>query len=42
MRDEAVHLPLTGIRLADVRSGAPVDLGELSGVQVLSLIRHRY
>jgi len=42
MREDAVHLPLRGIGLTDVRSGATVDLGDLGGVQLLSLIRHRY
>lgn len=42
MRDERVHLPLAGLRLTDARTGEPFDLGELPGVVVLTLIRHRY
>lgn len=42
MRDETVHIPLAGIRLADCRTGEIVDLGELPGRAVLTLIRHRY
>ncbi len=42
MRDEQVHLALSGIRLTDARTGVLLDLGDLAGVHVLSLIRHRY
>lgn len=42
MRDETVHLPLTGIRLTDVATGTPVDLGGWPGTAVLTLIRHRF
>lgn len=42
MREDTVHLPLRGVRLSDARSGALLDLGDLPGVQVLTLIRHRY
>jgi hypothetical protein len=42
MRDESVHLPLDGIVLPDARTGEPVDLAASPGVQVLTLIRHRY
>lgn len=42
MRDQHVKLPLAGIRLPDVASGAPVHLGALAGVWVLTLIRHRF
>lgn len=42
MRDESVHLRLDGIVLSDARTGEPVDLAALRGVQVLTLIRHRY
>ncbi len=42
MHEDTVHLPLTGIRLPDARTGDPVHLGELTGVCVLTLIRHRY
>ncbi|HEY2191807.1 MAG TPA: hypothetical protein VGH76_05825 [Actinomycetospora sp.] len=33
---------LTGLVLADVRGGDPVDLGSLPGPAVLATIRHRY
>lgn len=42
MRDERADEPLDGIELTDVRSGAALDLGTLPGVQVLTLIRHRF
>lgn len=42
MREEQVDLPLAGILVADARSGRPYDLGDLRGVHVLSLVRHRY
>jgi hypothetical protein len=42
VRDERVELPLAGMRLTDARTGWPYDLGDLHGVHVLSLIRHRY
>ena len=42
MREEPVHLPLGGIVLPDARTGELVDLGTSAGVQVLTLIRHRY
>ncbi|MGH3857737.1 MAG: hypothetical protein ACRDR6_30455 [Pseudonocardiaceae bacterium] len=42
MRDETVHLPLTGIRLTDARTGGFVELGELPGVRAITLIRHRH
>lgn len=42
MRDETTDDPLGGIELTDARTGAAVDLGGLRGVQVLSLIRHRF
>lgn len=42
MRDETVHLPLTGTVLTDARTGAAVDLGDRRGRYLLSLIRHRF
>lgn len=42
MRDQPVELSLAGIELPDVDTGAPVHLGALAGVWVLTLIRHRY
>jgi hypothetical protein len=42
VRDELVALQLAGVRLADARTGEPYDLGDLRGVHVLSLVRHRY
>lgn len=42
MRDETTDHPLDGIELTDVRTGAAIDLGGLRGVQVLTLIRHRF
>lgn len=37
-----MRIPLAGIRLIDSRTGEQVDMGALSGVTVLSLIRHRF
>lgn len=42
MREDTVHLRLRSIGLTDARSGARVELGDLGGVHLLSLIRHRY
>lgn len=42
MREVEVDIPLTGLRLFDAGTGAAFGLGELRGVTVLSLIRHRY
>ncbi len=42
MRDESTDDPLDGIVLTEVRTGAAVDLGGLRGVQVVTLIRHRF
>jgi hypothetical protein len=42
VRELAVDIPLDDILLTDVSSGEPVDLGLLTGVRVLTLIRHRY
>ena len=37
-----VDVDLRGITLADSRSGRMHAVGERSGLQVLTLIRHRY
>jgi len=42
VRERSVHLPLTGFRLLDSRTGETVELGERPDVTVLTLIRHRY
>ena len=42
MREHHIDVPLDGIVLTDVSTGDPVDLGRLPGVQVVTLIRHRY
>lgn len=42
MRELSVDIPLDGIVLTDVLTGDPVDLGRLTGVRVVSLIRHRF
>lgn len=42
MRDQHIRLPLAGIGLPDVATGDMVDLSALTGVWVLTLIRHRY
>ena len=42
MRDRWTDLGLEGIELTDARTGAPVRLSERSGVQALTLIRHRF
>jgi hypothetical protein len=42
VREEHLRYALGGIGLTDARTGLAVDLGRLPGVQVLSLIRHRY
>lgn len=41
MREDAVHLPLPALGPTDVRSGRPPEWAR-PGVQLLSLIRHRY
>ncbi len=40
--EQRLELPLAGIVLPESRSGESLDLGSLSGVHVLTLIRHRY
>lgn len=42
MREDVTDTPLDGIVLTEVRTGAPIDLGLLQGVQVVTLIRHRF
>lgn len=42
MRDEAVQISLQDVELPDASNGRAVALGDLQGVQVLSLIRHRF
>ncbi len=42
VRELPTDLPLAGVVLTDARTGAPVDLGRLGGVRVLTLIRHRF
>lgn len=42
MRERPVDIPLDDVVLVDVLSGDPVDLRRLAGVQVVTLIRHRY
>ncbi|RZT83857.1 hypothetical protein EV383_0676 [Pseudonocardia sediminis] len=42
MRETATDLSTTGIRLPDAVTGAVVDLGDRRGVEVLTLIRHRF
>lgn len=42
MREETTAIELGGTVLTEVRTGAPVDLGALPGVQVVTLIRHRF
>lgn len=41
-RVEQVRVPLAGVTLLDARSGDQVDLGGLTGVHVLVLMRHRH
>lgn len=42
MRELTVDTPLEGVVLTDVSTGGPVDLGRLTGVTVVTLIRHRF
>ncbi len=39
---ETVHIDVTGLRLAEAPRGHPVALGEIGGVQILVLLRHRH
>lgn len=41
-RRDDVPVPLRGLTLPDARGCAPLDLGALPGVWLLSLVRHRY
>ena len=41
-RTRHVDVDLRGIALQDGRSGQLHELGDVAGVQVLTLIRHRY
>ncbi len=42
MRELHIDTPLDGIVLTDVSTGSPAELGRLAGVQVVTLIRHRF
>jgi hypothetical protein len=42
VREQHIDTDLHAIVLTDVSTGSPVDLGDLPGVQVLTLIRHRF
>jgi hypothetical protein len=42
VRDENISIELAGVVLTDARATARVDLGDLAGVHVVTLIRHRY
>jgi len=39
---ETVHIDVTGLRLAEAPRGNSVTLGEIGGVQMLLLLRHRH
>lgn len=39
---ESVAIDLVGIQLTDAGSGQPVRLAQISGVQILVLLRHRH
>ena len=39
---ETVAIDLAGIQLTDADSGQPVPPAQISGVQVLVLLRHRH
>ncbi len=41
-RYQSVAIPLSGIVVTDVVGGAAVDLGDLTGVHVVVLMRHRH
>jgi hypothetical protein len=36
------RIDVTGIQLTEAPSGQPVTLGQIGGVQVLVLLRHRH
>lgn len=42
MREQRIQTCLSGIGLPDARTGEVVALGALTGVWVLTLIRHRF
>ncbi|MGQ0574545.1 MAG: hypothetical protein ACT4RN_10115 [Pseudonocardia sp.] len=42
MREDRRALPLHQVTLPDARTGDPVALGDLAGVRVLTLLRHRH
>jgi hypothetical protein len=41
-RVEHVSIDLAGLNLPEARTGQTLALGELTGVHVLSVIRHRH
>lgn len=41
-RDLSVSVPLHGRRVVDARSGDERDLGDLAGVHLMVLMRHRH
>ena len=36
------HIDVTGVQLTDAPGGQPVTLGQIGGVQILVLLRHRH
>lgn len=42
MRDTTTDLALDGVELTDAHTGEPVRPGDLAGVHVVTLIRHRF
>lgn len=42
MVEQSAGIALVGVTLTDATTGAAVELGALTGVRVLSLVRHRY
>jgi hypothetical protein len=41
-RNRRLALPLSGLTVIDARDGSTYDLGRLTGVNVVVLIRHRH
>jgi len=41
-RIEKVSIPLAGLTVTDAQTGAQTDLGQLPGVHILVLMRHRH
>jgi hypothetical protein len=41
-RSETVLIDVASLRLTEAPGGQPVNLGEIGGVQVLVLLRHRH